>query len=255
MAVAFAAMIMGLSRPAHAGLEIILSGGGMTATVTDIGAPNNFNGTGGAPNTTVTSSPGTVDYLPTGGFAGITIVSLTVTSNYPGGTGSQGSFVQDIQLDVTNTSSAAVTLTLTVISDGFTVPAPNAPATLLSTLTNNSVSGSTSTFQSYIGTVNTPIVNALSVPTFTSTGTTGPQGPLSGVSTNTASTGVTVPGTPSFTLSNTLTGVIAAGGSDLIDGLTTLTSVVPEPSSIVMGVIGMALPLVGGAFRWRRRRA
>jgi len=260
-AVAFAVTLMGLSLPAHAGLWVELSAPGASATITDAGSTA-FTGT--APSTSVgPPTPGQASYLPTGGFAGVQIVSLTVTSNYPGSTGLGGSNVQDIQLDVNNTSSSAVTLTLRVVSDGFTIPPSGTTALLTSTLSNNSTTGATSTFQSFIGNATPGVISASTDPGFTSTATPGlqpPNGlpasapPLGGVATNIATLSVIIPGPGAngWALSNTMVVNLAAHSSDLVTGLTAVT--VPEPSTMVTALASVGLCLVGSAFRFGRRR-
>jgi len=253
MAVAFAVTLMGLSLPAHAGLYLLLTDStGASATITDIGSPNVVV-SGGAPATSVITSTGNISYTPTGGFGGIEIVSLTVSSNYPGSYGPGGSFVQETQLDILNTSGSSDTIKLTVVSDGFTIPAPGTGGTLVSTLTNNSTTGSTDKFQSNIGTTSPGVTNAATPPVFTSSATTGPQGPIGGVTTNVSSLGVIIPGVTSYALANTLTVTIGAFDSDLATGLTEVTAV-PEPATILTALEGVGLLLVGSAFRFRRRR-
>jgi len=251
MAVAFAVTLFGQSLPARAGLELILTdvGTGAMATISD--NPASINVAGGAPASTVVISTGTIAYTPTGGFGNFQIVSLTVTSNSPGGTGPSGSFVQSIQLDVNNTSGSADTLTLHVVSDGFTIPPAGTHSSLISTLTNNSVTGGTSTFQSFIGTGTTHI--ATTAPTFAATDMTSLQGPLSGVTTDVQTKGVTVPAGPSYALSQDMHATVLAGGSNLVTGLTTL-SAVPEPATIVTAIVGVCLPLAGTVLKSRRRR-
>lgn len=251
--VASAMTLIGLSLPARAGLIFTLTGPGADATLSDQ-APGTGSATfsGSAPTSiAVTSTPGSLNYVPSGNFAGVQITSVSTSSNYPGGP--SGSNVQETQLDFLNRTGSTVVLTLVVTSDGFTAPPPGSRAVLISTLTNNSTSGGSSTFLSSIGTgtVGTAAVGETFAPTASTPLLT--NGATSGSVSD--STIVSIPGAGSplsYAVQNVLTVTLLAGGSDDVTGITQVTSAVPEPSTFGLALAG-GLLMMGVGWGHRRR--
>jgi hypothetical protein len=256
MAVAFAVTLIGLSLPAHAGLIFTLTdlGTGASTTISDQPTPGGSQTTfAGAPSgytiSAGTASSPTVLGYSSASFGDFASIVISVSSNYTEGA---NGLLTDFTFVVTG-GAVSDTILLTVTSDQFTSPGAGTPISLESSLTNNVISGSgTSTFTSSLGTGS--VGNATVGESFTPTATTAllNAGGVTGTFTNTAA-GVTA---SPYALQNSMSATVGVGATLQVTGQTLVvpTAAVPEPATIMTALIGVALPLAGGAFRFGRRR-
>jgi len=171
-----------------------------------------------------------------------TFSGLSVTSNNPGG--SPAAFLQTTAQvsEVAGTNTEPVVITVT--QGGFLTPS-GAGGVLASSAVGNISPGSGGS-SSYVSDY-----NAITAPAIMQSGT---------VSSGTSSVPVgTVSSALGYSLSNTLSiGFTGTGSSQGITGTASLTtSAIPEPSSVVLFMTGMPLPLalVFGLIRRRRLAA
>lgn len=228
MVAAIAVATTGLALPARAGLTITLTDVN-TGTTETINGDGTFSGNG--PSSTIITTGNQIVYAPLGGFGNFANVTLTVTTNSPGNL-VRGQ-LQDIQLDTRNTSATADTITVTVSSDGFTLPgSPGSHVQLKSDLASSGNDG-TGTFTSSIDGTPTPLL------TLTGNGDVfNSIGEIRGTT---------------YTMTNTMTETLSGGQTGQLTGTSTVTAA-PEPTTLAAALIGLGLPLAGTVRRMRRRR-
>jgi len=198
---------------------------------------------------------------PVGGLGGFDVAFTLAISNSPG-TPSLASLTISNAVVGLSTPAASGTLTIYAKATNFTLP-PGSPLKMDSNESAtfiSSTAGDTVTFKSYFDASNTapgpPL--ASDVPDFVlGTGSptvsiVSPGGSTGSLAANAAPTIVTRSG--DFALSNVTTITLAAGSPPVVvsmNGATTVTAVVPEPSSMALAGLG-ALGLMGYGLRRRQ---
>ena len=219
-----------LAMPLAAKASFIIT---LTDANTNTSETINGNGTfsGSGPSMTIIATPTSISYLPLGGFGNFTSVVVSISTNSPG-TFANGQ-ISEVNISTKNSGSVADTLTLTVMSTGFTAPgSPGNGVNLYNSLA--STAGGSSTFVSSLLTMGG------------STVATTPLASVSGVNNQTTSVlNVIRPSLP-YTLTNTLKVTLGAGQTSSVTGTETVS--VPEPKSWAL----LASALVTMVFCGRR---
>jgi len=228
--------------------------------------------TPGATSYNVSGTAGPGNYPGTGAFTAINgylaasgsvyqLTALAGGSNFPGSPlPASLSLTGDIHAVATGGSVFGLTITET--ESGFTNPPPGTPATLFSSTVgnfNNQPPGGGHDSFSMLNAVKTPTSAHFSTSAGPNPGNLTPQ------------TSVPIPSVPTlYTLTNVITwgapggtpplAKPAAGGADVTEtsfGVVAAVGVIPEPSSLVVFLTGMPLPLavVFGLLRRRRGMA
>ncbi len=228
-------LAMTMAAPARADLMIQLSTNGTTWT------------------TVATEASGTLaSYTsPITNFSGFSIQALTTSSNSPGSSGFADLLGSDTS--ITNKNSATATLYIKLSDTGFTDPYTPGLISVDSHVGGTVIKPGTAnlmTFQSYIDPANGEA---------TTTGfTPGAQNKASGLSitseaySNDAYLNITSGLTQPYSVTEYLKVTLSKGSEINFSTSTTLTSAVPEPSSLVLAGLG-ALAMVG--YTLRRRKA
>jgi hypothetical protein len=241
-------------------ISMTLSIGGGSSLVLDVvpgvtPGMNSYSVDGSAPPFPGSLALGAINAFLASGGSEYQFTTLGGSSNNPGTTLPANLTVTG-ELHAVGANGTNSVLTLTETESGFTNPPPGSHATLTSSstgnFTNQTAGGGHGVFSSIDGT-STPDYTVLSKSTSVNPGvTTGP-------------TSANVASVPTlYTLTNVISwGVLApgldhpaAGAADVIDqfGVTAqVQSVIPEPASFVMMLMGTPLPLAVVLFLRRRR--
>jgi len=186
----------------------------------------------------------------------ITFASLGAGSNWTGSSGPAGATLSqtDQAQILTSTPGGITTVTVDAFLDGYTSPS-GTTGTLqhsgTANFTNAATGDSSSSWSNYNGTVTTPLP-APPGQVFTSTGLN-----LNSHSGD-VSTGIPAFVTP-FSLFNTVTISLTPNAAATVEDLATIStkvnaSAIPEPTSIVVMLTSMPLPLIVLGMLRRRRR-
>jgi len=232
-------LVLGMSRPAHATLQISLTTGSGTTTITD-GDVNDTN-----------AATGKIGY---GGYVGGFDISVVLsTSNSPG----TPYFAQLAfgSLDLNNTLGTSNTIAIQVADQGFLAGADGASRSLTSSLsgmvTQDPGLTSTVTYQSFADAGNNPLGTFPFGTAFSnnplSVSLTGQDGTSQGFNLKTSKDGFVDPAKP-YSLASELTITLAAGASlNSVSGKTEIA--VPEPSTSVVALSGLSLLGLSGLRR------
>ena len=232
-----AAIFLAAMAPlAHASLEI-------TYTITANGGGSAQNVVCGPDNTPTNQSV----VCPNNSAGTISVTTLSAASNSPGGTPSE---TESAAVQLKNTSAQDQTITINVVSTGFTSPTAPPTLTLLSHIGGTvQVAGADNalSFISCVNTANTLIAGCpgtFNAPTLT-------PSVISGSFDGDSSTNIAALG-PNYSLDEKITLTLTAGSQTNFSASTTLVQT-PEPMSIAL--LGGILLFTTGAIRRKRNQA
>jgi hypothetical protein len=237
-------LLLGLALSALMGFSGSQAQAGSISLSVDLNGVVIYTATSVSPDQSVSAALVTLnDALKAHGSAYV-FSSLSANSNYQGdGTG----FLQTTgQLSTSGTGTTAATLSIDTSQSGFTAPL-GTNGMLMSTSSGsyiNSVGSSTYT-SDFQGTNATPLTNTL-----TGTGSYSTPNPPPTVGIGSVPSGYSLSNHFSISLTKAANLTYGFSGEAIVTA-----SVVPEPSSVVMFLTGMPLPLALAFGAIRRRRA
>ena len=150
-----------------------------------------------------------------------------------------------IGMSVSNNSMSTATLVITIVATGYNTP-PAGPAVMFNSLNTNTLTPSPTNAISFTSTIGGTTSGVLS----SNLNILGTQQAPAG--SGSQATGVTIPNTPTFSITESFSLTLISGGVVDVTALTSVTAT-PEPATVAMALT--ALPLLGIGAYVRRRRA